>query len=117
MPRTRALFVVVAMAIGAGVSWAQTVSTDFDPSANFSAFKTYYLAKTEPLPGNDIVNSRIMAEVDAAMARRGYTKASKGDADLAVVANVSTQEHQKLENFYSGWGGWGWGGWGPVETT
>lgn len=117
MSRARTLYLVVAMAVGAGVSWAQTVSTDFDPSVDFASFKTYYWAKTDPVPGNDIVNGRIMAEVDAAMARRGWTKASQGQADLAVVANVSTQQQQKLDTFYTGWGGWAWGGWGPVEAT
>jgi uncharacterized protein DUF4136 len=117
MSGIRAFYVAVAVAIGAGVSSAQTVHTNFDPSANFASYKTYYWAKTDPVPGNDILNSRIMADVDAGMARRGWTKAPKDQADLAVVANVSTQPQQKLETFYTGWGGWGWGGWGPVETT
>ena len=112
MPRAKALYLAIALAIGAGVAWAQTVSTDFDPSANFASYKTYYWEKSDPMPGNDILNGRIMADVDAAMARRGWMKASKGQADLAVVANVSTQQQQKLDTFYTGWGGWG-----PVETT
>ena len=116
MLRARALYVAVALVIGSGVSWAQSVHTDFDPSANFASFRTYYWAKTDPVPGNDILNDRIMAEVDAGMARRGWTKAPEGQADLAVVANVSTHEQQKLETFYPGWGGWGWGGWGPPEA-
>jgi uncharacterized protein DUF4136 len=117
MSRARALYVAIALAIGSGVAWAQTVHTDFNPSANFGSYMTYYWAKTDPMPGNDILNGRIMADVDAGMARRGYTKAPKDQADLAVVVNVSTLPQQKLETFYTGWGGWGWGGWGPYETT
>jgi len=117
MSRVRALYVAVALAMGTGVSWAQTVYTDFSPSANFASYKTYYWANTSPMPGNDLVNSRVMAAVDAAMSRRGWVKAPEGQADLAVSANVSTQERQKLETFYDGWGGWGWGGWGPTETV
>jgi hypothetical protein len=120
MLRVRALYVAVALVVGSGVSWAQTVYTDFDPSANFAAYNTYYWApNTNPMPGNDLVNDRVMAAVDAALSRRGWVKAPAGQADLAVTAHVSTQERQKLESFYTGWGGWGWGGWGPggVETT
>ena len=118
MLRVRAWYVAVAFVVGSGVSWAQTVYTDFDPSANFASYRTYSWApNTNPMPGNDLVNSRIMAEVDAAMSRRGWMKAPEGQADLVVTAHVSTQERQKLESFYTGWGGCGWGGWGPVETT
>jgi hypothetical protein len=120
MLRVRAWYVAVAVVVGTGVSWAQTVYTDFSPSANFASYKTYYWApNTNPMPGNDLVNGRIMADIDAAMSRRGWVKAPADQADLAVTAHVSTQERQKLESFYTGWGGWGWGGWGPgpVETT
>ena len=117
MLRGRALYVAVALALGAGVASAQSVHTEHDPSFNLSAYRTYHWAKTDPVQGNDILNERIMSEVDAAMARRGWTKAPADQADLAVVVNVTTQPQQKLETFYTGWGGWGWGGWGPVETT
>jgi len=110
--------VVVALAIGPAVAWAQDVHTSSSPLVNFSLFKTYYWAKTNALPGNDIINQHIMAAVDQGMAQHGWIKAPKGQADLAVVANVSTQQQQQLETFYGGgWGGWGWGGWGPATTT
>ena len=84
--------VVVALAIGPAVAWAQDVHTSSSPLVNFSLFKTYYWAKTNALPGNDIINQHIMAAVDQGMAQHGWTKAPKGQADLAVVANVSTQQ-------------------------
>ena len=118
MLRVRAWYVALAVVVGTGVASAQTVYTDFDPSANLASFRTYYWApNTNPMPGNDLVNGRIMADVDAALSRRGWMKVPEGQADVAVTAHVSTQERQKLETFYTGWGGWGWSGWGPVETT
>src|SRR5690349_20933413 len=119
MPSMKLWWVTVALVISPAVTWAQDVHTSFSPSANFSSFRTYYWANTDAVPGNDIVNQRIMAAVDRGMAQRGWTKAPEGEADLAVVANVSTQERQKLDTFYGGWGwgGWGWGGWGPTTTT
>jgi hypothetical protein len=118
MSRARALFVVVAIAVGAGVAWAaEHVYTEMDPSFNPASYKTYYWAKTDPMPSNDILNNRILADVDAGMLSRGWTKAPEGQAGLAVVVNVSTKPQQKLETFYTGWGGWYWGGWGPAETV
>lgn len=117
MSSARVLCVAAALAVGPVVAWAQTVHTDYSPSVDFSSFKTYYWAKTDPMPGNDITSQRIMEAVDRGMARRGWTKAPQGQADLAVVANVSTQQQQTLDTFYSGFGGWRWGGWGPAETT
>ena len=117
MLRARALYVAVTLVLGAGVASAQTVHTDHDPSVNFSSYRTYYWAKTDSVQGNEILNERIMWGVDAGMARRGWTKAPADRADLAVVANVTTQAQQKLENFYTGWGGWSWAGWDAGETA
>ena len=118
MSRTKALSVAVAVAITAGVAWAaEHVYTEMDPSFNPASYKTYYWAKTDPMPSNSIMNSRIMADVDAGMISRGWTKAPEGQADLAVVVNVTTKPEQKLETFYTGWDGWAWGGWGPAETV
>jgi hypothetical protein len=106
-------FVVVAVALGATAAQAQDVKTDFDPAANFAAYKTYFWAKTDPVPGNDIANSRVLAAVDQWFAQKGWTKVPEGQADLAVIANVSTAERKSLDTFYSGgYGGYGYGGWG-----
>ena len=117
MLRARALSVAVTLALGAGVASAQTVHTDHDPSVNFSLYSTYYWAKTDAVPGNEILNEQIMWDVDDAMARRGWSKAPADTADLAVVVNMATQPQQKLETFYNGWSGWAWGGWDRVEGT
>jgi len=111
------MYVAVAILISGGAAWAQHVSTEADPSFNPLKYKTYYWAKTDPVPSDSILSDRIVADVDAGMARRGFTKAPEGQADLAVMAHVTTQPEQKLETFYTGYGGWGWGGWGPVETV
>src|SRR5262245_38609096 len=97
MSSMKVWWLAVALAIGPAVGWAQGVYTSSSPSVNFSSFKTYYWAKTDVLPGNDIANQQIMAAVDRGMAEHGWTKAPEGQADLAVVANVSTQQRQKLE--------------------
>src|SRR6516165_793094 len=85
MSPARVLCVAVLLAIGTTTAWAQKVQTDANQSVNFSSFKTYFWAKTDPLPGNDITNQRIMDAVDRGMASHGWTKAPEGQADLAVV--------------------------------
>ena len=117
MSRARALYVAVAIAISGSAAWAQHVSTESGPSFNPFAYKTYYWENTSPVPSDDILSQRIVADVDAGMARRGFTKAPEGQADLAVMVHLTTMPQQKLETFYGGYGGWGWGGWGPVEEV
>jgi hypothetical protein len=98
------------------VASAQGVHIDHDASVNFSSYRTYYWAKTDPVPGNEILNEQIMWDVDAGMARRGWTKEPADKADLAVVVNMTTQPQQKLETFYNGWSGWAWRGWGRGDA-
>lgn len=98
---------------------AQSVKTDFNPKANFAAYKTYYWEKANPVQGNDLVNQRIVAAVDHWLTTKGWTIAPPERADLAVAANVATQQSQTLNTFYSGsaWGYGGWGGGGITTTT
>jgi hypothetical protein len=112
MVRARILLAAGAIALGTGVASAQSVKTDFDPSVNFSEFKTYFYAKTDPIPSNELQNQRVLAAIDHWLTAKGWTKAPEGQADLAIVPNVSTQEQKSLDTFYSGgMGGWGYGGW------
>jgi len=113
------LFVALALAVGASPGWAQEVNTDFDPGTNFAAFRTYYWAKADPVPTNDIANQRIVATVDQWLMSKGWSKVPKEQADVAIAAHVATQQKQSLDTFYPAgpWGGWGWGGWGGMATT
>lgn len=112
------LFVFLTMAAGASRGWAQEVSTDFDPTTNFAALRTYYWEKSNPVPGNDITNDRIVSSINQWLMAKGWSEAPKGQADVAIAVHVATMPHQTLETFYpSGWGGWGWGGWGGMSST
>ncbi|RJF93955.1 DUF4136 domain-containing protein [Sphingomonas cavernae] len=90
------------------------VTTDADPAANFSAYKTYYWAM-KPEGGSPLMQQRIVDSVNARLQAKGWTLAAdKGD--VAVAAHVSTSEKQSLDTFYTGgpMGGWGWRGWGGM---
>jgi hypothetical protein len=99
MSRRIALLVTLALAIGSGHAWAQKVKTDFDPAVNFGTVKTYYWAKTDPVQ-NDLMNQRLISAVDHWLTAKGWTKADAGQADVAVMPLLSTQQGQTLNTFY-----------------
>jgi hypothetical protein len=116
MFRRIVLFVVVGITLGNGVARAQSVKTDFDPSANFSAYKTYYWTSTEPTP-NDLMNRRITAAVDQWLMAKGWIPAPPALADVAVSVHIATKERYTLQTIYDGWPpGWGFHGWGTAIT-
>jgi uncharacterized protein DUF4136 len=116
MFRKIAVFVVLGIALGNGVARAQSVKTDYDPKVNFSAYRTYYWATTDPTP-NDLMNRRIIAAVDQWLMAKGWIPVPPALADVAVSVHVATKERYTLQTFYDGWpSGWGVYGWGTATT-
>ena len=98
------------LAIFASASFAQNVKTDYDRSANFSAYHTYSWQKISTR--DELMVNRIKSAVNSAMAEKGYTEVPSG-GDLALVAMETTHNQQTLDTFYNGLGGgWRWGGFG-----
>lgn len=94
------------------------VTTDSDPSANFSSYKTYYWSK-QPDGGSPLMQQRVVNGVNARLQAQGWTLAPDASADVAIAAHVATSQKQSLDTFYTGtpMGGWGWrGGWGGFNT-
>ena len=112
-----ALFLVPALAL------AQKVSYDFNKTANFASFRTY-AHKDGTRVGQPLIDDRIVAAIDAAMAAKGLTKAD-ANPDLFVVYHVAFDKEKDISTFSSGYGGgygaygWGWGGggWAGGTTT
>ncbi len=101
---------------------AQKVSYDFDKSANFSGFKTY-AHKEGTKVGQQLIDDRIVAAIDSALAAKGFTKA-ESNPDVYVVYHVAFDKQKDISTYSSGYGGgygaygWGWGGgWGGGTTT
>ncbi|HEY0334794.1 MAG TPA: DUF4136 domain-containing protein [Stenotrophomonas sp.] len=106
-----AVAAIAALTLAACAS-TPTVHTDFNPSIDFSKYRTYTWAM-KPQVASPLVQQRIVDGVDARLAARGWTQAPNGQVTLAVHA--ITSQRQTLDTFYtgSGMGGWGWrGGWG-----
>jgi hypothetical protein len=109
--RFRLLFILI-VAFASVSAVAQKATADFDPSGNFSAYKTYVWG--EGTPARDpLVAQRIVAGIEAQMAAKGFTKASSLEGADVIIAYQTARDVETQLNTYStgGWGGWG-GGWG-----
>jgi Domain of unknown function (DUF4136) len=92
---------------------ANRVTTDYDHTANFSKYKTFMWVH-EPDTNEPFMKTRIVDFVNSQLKYRGLRQVSEG-ADLAIGANVATEEKHTWDTYYSG-DGWGWGsGWSTTE--
>ena len=121
MKAQRSIFAWVGIALlFATASFAQQVKTDYDRSADFGRYKTYYWEKVHS-PDPLWVN-RIKDAVNSTLAAKGWTQAESG-GQVAILAMETTKNQQTLNTFYDGFGGgWGWrrfgaGGFGDATTT
>jgi hypothetical protein len=87
------------------------IYTDYDPSVNFSQYRTFMWIKP-PHMRDPLMNDRIVNAINAALTAKGWRLVDEG-ADVGVAAHVATREQHTLETFYSGFGGgWFWHRWG-----
>jgi len=95
---------------------ADKVRSDFDHSVNFSKFRTFMWIR-EPVTNEPFAAERIRKAVNLQLTARGLRQVSEG-ADLAIGANLASEEKHTWETYYSG-SGWDWGpGWTTtVEKT
>ena len=92
---------------------ADKVTTDFDRTVNFSKYKTFMWIKESQID-EPFMKDRIKDSISAQLISRGLRPVSDG-ADLAVGANLATEQKHVWETYYSG-SGWGWGsGWSTTE--
>lgn len=96
------------------------VTTDFDPSQDFSKYKTYRWATTSEVNPNDelaknpLVRKRVVAAIDKALKSKGFTK-TENDPDFVVMILAGTKEKMQITNTggYGRYGGWYDPWWGP----
>src|ERR1700722_13676486 len=106
MQRTILASVTCALLL-ASASFGQQVKTDYDRSANFSQYKTYYWEKVQTQ--DSLWVDRIKEAVNGALTAKGLSLVESG-GDIAVVAIEMTKNQQSLDTFYNGFGGgWPWG--------
>jgi len=100
---------------------------DFDRAYDFSRFHTYAWRLPDADTMNQLMQQRVTAFVEEALAAR-HLKQVKAGGDLLVTYRVDVQVQEQFTTFTNatgfgpgwGWGGWGWDGWGSssaVSTT
>jgi Domain of unknown function (DUF4136) len=97
----------------AGCAGSLHVTTDYDPSANFSQYHTY--SWHDGTPAKDpLTDKKIVAAIDGQLQQKGFQKVEAG-GDMTVTYHASSGQHVDLNTVYttSGWGPYGWGAGGP----
>jgi hypothetical protein len=105
------MLVLLAVLALAGCS-TMTVSTDYDRSASFTAYKTF-----DFIPAPEVKNPLIRARVEDAIVKqltaKGLTRSSENpDLLISGHAKLSSETHFDTTSFGYGMGGWGGGYWG-----
>ena len=103
----------------AGSLSAQQVSTDWDHSANWSKYNSYYI-QIQKAFGTQLGQERVIAAVDSALQSRGWKKMATLDAaSAAVLVSGAGQKEETATTMYTGGGyaSWGWGGGGMGMAT
>jgi hypothetical protein len=119
---------VLAIAAGASGCASDNIRSDYDPTADFSQYKTYnFFADAGPEDTNyQSFFSKYMVEaISLEMDKRGYVKSN--DPDLLINFNAILQEKTKVTTtpapaaggYYGYRGGFydPWGGYGYAEQT
>ena len=87
-------------------AFAQKVTVDFDPAANFTKYRTFSW-KEGLNTGNPLADKRVRDAVERQLGSKGLRRAIEGTPDLFVVFHASTREDVSLSTYYSSWG-YGW---------
>jgi Domain of unknown function (DUF4136) len=106
-----------ALALLASSGAAQTVSYDYDRSANFSRLKTY--AWIDGIGLNDDLNHRrIVNAIDAQMKAKGFTKVtSSSRPDVILAYHVDFNKNLEINGFSTGVAAYRWGRSARVEEV
>src|SRR6185503_13796011 len=94
----------------ATVTYAQSISFDFDRSASFTNFKTYAWVKGTDVP-DVLIHQRLVNAVDTQLSLKGMTKVN-ADArpDVLVAYHASFDKDLQITGFGSGFGAYRFGG-------
>lgn len=114
----RALPLATALVL-AGCATGPEIRTDFDPSVNFSTYRTYsWIYSQAPQGMNPLLYERVRASIDRSLAARGFAQANPGQFAVAFTLGardrVQVTDFGPYAPFYPAWGA-GYGlGWAPI---
>jgi hypothetical protein len=111
---------IAALVLLAGCATTLTARSDYDRSKDFSGLRSYAWITDDPIvtppgeasPVSPLNRRRIVEAVDAALLRKGYTRAVGPDtADFIVSYTVGARDRITVDAWpapYRGWGSWRW---------
>ncbi len=104
------LVAALTLALSAAQSSAQSVTYDYDRTADFSKLKTYAWV-TPTTVADDFSHKRIVSAIDKQLAAKGLTPAAANtNPDVIVAYNAVLTEDAQINGFSSGFGGYRFGG-------
>jgi len=106
----RLVTLALAMVLTPALALAQKTSYDYDKTASFASLKTYAL-KDGTKVGQQLIDDRIVAAIEAQLGTKGLTK-TESNPDMFVVYHVAFDKQKDISTFSSGGGGYGPYGWG-----
>ena len=99
------------------------ISTDFDPTQDFSKYKTYRWARIKERDPNDILSKnlmlrkRVQVAVNNVLNEKGFIRLDRGKPDFIIFVHAGIQ--QRTNVYYHGgyhYGGW-WGPYGSYSSV
>lgn len=102
-----------AMVLGAGVlamaACAQGITADYNPSVQFSKYRTFAMVSRPDSASHQLVDDRVREAVAIQLANKGFTETNRDRADLFVGYGVVDHTHKEVQETGWPWGpAWGW---------
>ena len=108
--RMRILVATAALLLVGAGALAQSVTYDYDKSADFTRFKTYAWTRGTDLR-DELNHRRVMSAIDNQLTLKGLTRVSSpASADLLVAYHASFDRNLEITGSSSGWGPYALGG-------
>lgn len=118
------MLVIAAVALEACVT--MEVSTDYDPSVDFSPYKTYqWLPGTSKVAGrdqryDDLLDQRVRDAVTRELDAKGFVLRAEGAPDFLITYQAAVEDKvdvRVINNYYDGYGYSGYYGYRGGRTT
>jgi hypothetical protein len=99
-----------ALALLGTMTFAQSVSYDFDRSTDFSRLRTYAWVRGTTLH-DELNHKRIVGAIDAQLSQKGLVRLeTRANADVLVAYHATFDRDLQINGFASGWGGYRFAG-------
>ena len=82
--------IVVAALVAVGCGYRIRTAADYNPAVAFQNYSTFFMVNGNS-SGDPLLDQRVVADVEAALASKGWVEAPQGEGRAAVVVHTATQ--------------------------